>query len=115
MIGLLVGVLATNIYRDRISSLTRGGPGVGFEHLLDRMQLTPDQRTQVDAIFDDAREQLAELRKESEPKFREVRQRTDDRLKSVLTPEQWEQYKQMTDELRRGRPHRGPRRGGNRR
>ena len=110
MIGFIAGALAMNIYRGRPWSFSRANARGGFEQMLDRLNLTSEQRTQVDAIFDDAREQLTGLRKESEPRFREVRTHIDDQLKSILTPEQWEQYRQMTDEFRRNRPHRGPRR-----
>jgi Spy/CpxP family protein refolding chaperone len=80
--------------------------------MLDNLNLTQDQRTQVSGIFDDARKQLSELRKESEPKFREVRKNTDERLQSVLTPDQWAQFQQMTE--RRNRPRGRPRRDGQR-
>src|SRR5438132_1513933 len=107
VVGFIAGALAMNIYRARHWSPRSGGRG-GFEQMLDRLNLTQDQRTQVGEIFEGARNQLAELRKESEPKFREVRKNTDERLQSVLTPEQWEQFQQMTNRGGRafGRPGR---------
>ncbi len=112
VVGFLAGALAMNIYRARHGSTRSGGRG-GFEQMLDRLNLTQDQRAQVGDIFEDARKQLAELRKDSEPKFREVRKNTDERLQSVLTPDQWEQSQQMTN--RRGRPYGRPRREGSER
>jgi len=112
VVGFMAGALAMNIYRGRQRPPRAGGRG-GFEQMLDRLNLTQDQRTQVGVIFDDARKQLAELRRDSEPKFREVRKNTDERLQSVLTPEQWEQFQQMTN--RRGRPYGRPRREGGQR
>lgn len=109
VVGFMAGALAMNIYRARQRPPRVGGRG-GFEQMLDRLNLTQDQRTQVGEIFDDARKQLAELRRGSEPKFREVRKTTDERLQSVLTPEQWEQFQQMTN--RRNRPYGRPRREG---
>lgn len=105
VIGFIAGGLAMNLYRSRQWSPRFGGRGA-FEQMLDRLNLTQDQRTQVSGIFEDARKQLTELRKESEPRFREVRKNTDERLQSVLTPEQWEQFQQMTDRRNRsyGRP-----------
>jgi Spy/CpxP family protein refolding chaperone len=91
-----------NLYRSRQWPL-RGGERGAFGQMLDRLNLTQDQRTQVSGIFEDARKQLTELRKESEPKFREVRKNADERLQSVLTPEQWEQFQQMTDKRNRSR------------
>jgi len=108
----MAGALAMNMYRARQWPPRPGGRG-GFEQMLDRLNLTQDQRTQVGEIFDDARKQLAELRRDSEPKFREVRKNTDERLQSVLTPEQWEQFQQITS--RRNRPYGRPRREGGQR
>src|SRR5258705_2858815 len=102
VVGFLAGALAMNVFRSRQRPPRAGGRG-GFEQMLDRLNLTQDQRTQVDDIFEDARKQLAELRRDSEPKFREVRKNTDERLQSVLTAEQWEQFQQMTE--RRSRPY----------
>ena len=96
VVGFIAGGLAMNLYRSRQWS-QRGGERGAFGQMLDSLNLTQDQRTQVSGIFDDARKQLTELRKESEPKFREVRKNTDERLQSVLTPEQWEQFQQMTE------------------
>jgi len=103
--GFIAGGLAMNLYRSREWSPRSGGRG-SFERVLDKLNLSQEQRTEVTSIFEDARTQLNELRKESEPKFKEVRKNTDDRLKAVLTPEQWEQFQRMTH--RRGRPF-GPR------
>lgn len=109
VVGFVAGGLAMNIYRARQWSPRAGGRG-GFEQMLDKLDLTQDQRTQVNGIFEDARKQLTELRRESEPRFREVRENTDQRLKTVLTPQQWEQFQQITD--RRNRPYGRPRREG---
>ena len=107
VIGFAAGALSIHLYRERPwwSGSGEGQRRSRFEQTLDKLSLTADQRSQVDSIFDDARAQLAEMRKESEPKFRELRKKTDDRLQAVLTPEQWDQFKQMT-ESRHRRPHR---------
>ena len=112
VVGFIAGGLSMNMYRSRQWSPRAGGRG-GFEQMLDKLNLTSDQRTEVSGIFEDARKQLTELRKESEPRFREVRKNTDERLQSVLTPEQWDQFQQMTERRRRSRG--GPRRDGGQR
>lgn len=105
VIGFIAGGLAMNLYRSREWAPGSGGRG-SFEHVLNKLSLSDEQRTEVTVIFEDARKQLNELRKESEPKFREVRKNTDDRLKAVLTTEQWAQFQRLTH--RKGRPF-GPR------
>lgn len=107
VVGFIAGALAMNMYRGREWSPRVGGRG-GFERVIDRLDLTPEQRTQVTEIFEDARRQLAEVRRESEPRFRDIRKNTDERLQAVLTPAQWEQFQEMT--RKRGRPGGRPRR-----
>ena len=106
LLGFVAGLLALNAYRAWARSR---GPGDRFEQLATRLQLNADQRTKVQQIFDDTRQQLQTLRKESEPRVNEIRQQTDQRLQQVLTPEQWQRFQQMRDEMRarRGRPDRG--------
>jgi Spy/CpxP family protein refolding chaperone len=114
-IGFLAGGLAMNIYHNRQASASNPyeGRGGGFERLIKRLDLTQEQDAQVRAIFDDARSQLREVRQQSEPRFLEVRKQADERLKTVLTPGQWEQFQQMKSELKerrsngRGRRDRG--------
>lgn len=104
VIGCIAGALAMNIYSGQQRSsdsprMTRQRLG----QIVDRLNLTPEQETQVKEILDDARERLTEIRKESEPRFRDVRKQTDERLQAVLTPEQWEQFREMTKEGRQRR------------
>lgn len=100
LLGFTAGALAFNAYR--AWSRTRMDPSRrdGFEQMLDRLQLSADQKTQVHQILGETRDQLQALRKESEPRVNEIRQRTDERLQKVLTPEQWKQFQQKRDEMR---------------
>src|ERR1043165_9509746 len=59
-----------------------------FERLATRLQLNADQKTKVQQIFGDTRQQLQNLRKESEPRVNDIRQQTDQKLQQVLTPDQ---------------------------
>ena len=107
-IGFIGGGLAINIYHNTQVGAARGGDGMmgpGFDNMINRLNLTEEQESQVRSIFDDVRSQLREIRKESEPRFREVRKQSDERLKAVLTPEQWEQFQQMKSEFRERRPN----------
>jgi Spy/CpxP family protein refolding chaperone len=104
-IGFIAGGLAVNFYRDYRRPGEFPPMRGGFNRVVERLNLTPEQKTQVSAIFDDARAQLMEIRKESGPKFHEVRKQTDDRLQAVLTPEQWEQFQQIMKEGRHRRRH----------
>jgi Spy/CpxP family protein refolding chaperone len=103
VLGFTAGILALNVYR---SWGLRGG-GNRMDELSERLQLTADQKTKVQEIFNDTREQLRAVRRETEPRMEEIRRQADGRLQTVLTPEQWERFQRLRDE--RGRRGRGRR------
>jgi Spy/CpxP family protein refolding chaperone len=114
LLGAAAGVLAPRAY---YGWLRGGGPPSRqdrFEQMADRLKLSAEQRTEVQQIFGDTREQLEARRRESEPRIREIQQQADERLQRVLTPEQWQQFQQMKNEMRgrRGRGRRGGPGGG---
>jgi Spy/CpxP family protein refolding chaperone len=103
-LGFAAGAFSLNIYRSyRFGQQFRSG------QMLDRLQLTSEQRPQVEKILSDARMQIIDLRRQSEPRMREVREQTDQRLQTVLTPEQWEKFKKMRGEMGGRRFRRGGR------
>jgi Spy/CpxP family protein refolding chaperone len=107
LLGLAAGILAVNVYR----GFARGAnirPEDRFQQLSKRLQLNADQDAKVKQIFGDTREQLRALRKESEPKFNDIRRQADERLQQVLTPDQWKQFQTMRDEWRQRRGRGGP-------
>lgn len=107
LLGFVGGSLTFNVYQKWFRSGMSEHRG-RFDQMLDRLQLSAEQKTQVHQILSDARTQLHELRKQSEPQFEEIRRHTDERLQKVLSPEQWNQFQQER-ENRRGRGRRGPR------
>lgn len=104
-IGFVAGGLAMNFYRDQRGPSQFASTRGGFNRVVERLNLSPEQKTQVEAIFEEARAQLIAIRKESGPKFRDVRKQTDERMRAVLTPEQWEQFQQIMKESRGRRRH----------
>src|SRR4051812_2183423 len=88
VLGFTAGILALNVYR----GWTRGGGGPGnrMDELSERLKLTADQKTKVQEIFNDTREQLRAVREETEPRMDEIRRQADGRFQTVLSPEQWQ-------------------------
>jgi len=105
VLGFTAGILALNVYR----GFARGDGRDRFERMSDRLNLNADQKSKVQQIFSDAREQMGALRRESEPRINEIRLQADERLQQVLTPEQWQQFQKMRSEGRERRGGRGPR------
>ena len=108
VLGFAAGALALRGYHAWARTRAPQSRQQRFEQMIDRLQLTSDQKTQVHQIVDDTRQQLQALRKESEPRFEAIRQQADERMQKVLTPDQWKQFQQERDEMRsherRGKP-----------
>jgi len=100
VLGFTTGILAMNLYRSLARNMT---PRDRFEQVSERLQLNADQKTKVQQIFSDTRDQLRALRKESEPKVADIRRQADEKLQQVLTPEQWKKFQAMKDEMRQRR------------
>src|SRR5687767_2545152 len=108
VLGFAAGALAINAYQKWSRTNRDGDRAARFEAMLDRLQLSNEQKTQVHQILDETRQQLTSLRKESEPRFNAIRQQADERLQKVLSAEQWKQFQQERDSMRgRGRRGRG--------
>jgi Spy/CpxP family protein refolding chaperone len=108
VLGFAAGALALNAYK-RFGRGNVESRQARFEKMLDSLQLSAEQKTQVDQILGDTRQQLQALRKESEPRFADIRRQADERLQKVLTPEQWKQFQQEREKMRgRDRRGRGP-------
>jgi Spy/CpxP family protein refolding chaperone len=104
VLGFTAGILALNVYRGWVRG---GGNRDRMDELSERLKLTADQKTKVQEIFNDTREQLRAVRQETEPRMDEIRRQADGRLQTVLTPDQWQQFQRLRDE--RGRRGRGRR------
>src|SRR5262249_7724477 len=92
-----------NAYHTRHAQSAMTTNDLRFDQMRNRLQLTPEQNVQVEKILGDMRGQLVAVRKESAPKVGEIRRQADEGLRQVLTPEQWEQFQQMKNEMRRRR------------
>jgi len=107
VLGFTAGILALNLYRGLAH---RGEPRDRLEQLSQRLDLNADQKTKVQQIFSDTREQLRALRRESEPRVNDIRAQADQKLQQVLTPDQWQRFQKIRSEARDRRGGgRGPR------
>jgi Spy/CpxP family protein refolding chaperone len=119
LLGFVAGGLAVNLYR-------QGKPGApqakgpqsqhhpGIEAMLKTLNLSDQQKQQVDQILSDTRQRFEEIRRASQPQMEEMKKQTRERLKTVLTEDQWNQFQQQIKEREarqdrtQDRPHRRP-------
>jgi uncharacterized membrane protein len=103
LLGFLAGALTLNVYYGQRASTLREARRDRFEQMMNRLNLSAEQKTQVDQLMSETRQQFMEMRQQSEPRFAEIRKLTNKRLQTILTPEQWQQWQQMTSEMRQRR------------
>lgn len=109
LLGAATGALAPRAYSAWVRE-GRQSQRDRFEQMLDRLQLSGEQKTQVQQTLGEAREEFRAIRRESEPRQDEVRRKADERLRQIMSPEQWQQFQKMVEERggsRRGRRGRG--------
>ena len=95
--------------------------GKGHAALLEELDLSEEQKTQVEAILETQKEKGKELfsehretretRREAGEQMKELREETEGKLKEVLTDEQFARLQELREE-RRGRGKRGGGHGG---
>ena len=100
VLGFAAGILALNLYRGWVRAAGSERAEDRFEQMSVRLQLNAEQKTKMQQVLDDTRQQLRALRRESDPRVTEIRQQTDQRLQQILTPDQWQRFQQMRDEMR---------------
>lgn len=95
--GALAGAAADRALRD-----DRGRGGRGHRSLeaqmVERLDLEPAQREQIEAILERRRAEAAVVWSEVKPRFNKVVARTRDDLSRVLRPEQLEEYDRLMAE-----------------
>lgn len=100
LLGFLAGAMALNAYHVWYGPAANVPKRERFERIFNQLELTEQQRTETQQIFNETREQLQRLREEDEPRVREIRAQADTRLQRVLTPEQWQKFQQFRGEMR---------------
>jgi len=122
LLGFVAGGLAVNLYRQGTPTGSQGNDRPlhrgGIESMLKSLNLTDQQKQEVDQILADTRQRITEIHRASEPQMSEIKRQTRERLKTVLTEDQWNQFQQQIKERearqdrdradRPDRPHRRP-------
>lgn len=112
LLGVVAGVFATHLFVrwERPEPPLRYGGGM--ERMLIKLDLTAEQRMEVEKILQETRDDLVDLRRSFSPEIRKIRLETEQELRKVLTESQWKEFEEMTPR-RRGplrRRHSGPER-----
>lgn len=103
LLGVLLGVAATQLYSRRHPRMM--DPDTRFKYVVEkfnkRLHLSPEQKTQVEAILKTKREKIDALRAESKPKFEAIRQETRQEISKILNPDQIKKFEELDEEMSR--------------
>jgi hypothetical protein len=121
LLGFVAGGLAVNLYRrGTVDQFGPKAPPLGhrgsLEAMLKTLNLNDQQQQQVNQILGDTKQRLMEIHRASEPQMNDIKRQTRERLKTVLTDDQWNQFQQLIKERearqdrsdRPDRPHHRP-------
>ncbi len=92
----------------------RGGRGRhhdGLEHMTEKLNLTPEQKTRVQPVIDQAKPQIENIRREAMEKTKAVMDNAMAQIRPMLTPEQQQKLDDAQKDRRDGREGRGDRKG----
>ena len=122
VLGVVAGSLGAHLFYARSLDRPPGPPpffGAPLGPRLERhLELTPEQAVELRRILDETRREAEAMRRELAPRMRQVMQRSEERIRAILTPEQEQRFEELRRHQRRradrffgGSDHRrGPRR-----
>ena len=113
LIGCLLGASGTWLWEERV----RGNVVINDRYIqhdysvriFDRLQITPEQKTELKKILDDSRREINACRNELQNKMDEIRANTNDRIAAILDKDQKVMFEQLIREAdsRGGGSHHG--------
>lgn len=99
LLGFIAGALVFSAYYIWSGSYRNLSKENKYQQILNQLDLSEQQRVEVEKIMSETREEIQALRKENEPKIKEIRNRTSEKLQKVLTPEQWEKFQRLHEQV----------------
>ena len=100
LLGFAAGALALNAYHVWFGAASQPTKQQRYERIFDQLSLSDTQKSEIQKIVGETREEIQALRKESEPRVKEIRGRADERFQKVFTAEQWLKFQNLRDALR---------------
>ena len=84
------------------------GRGV-VERLSKELSLSPEQRTQLEAILGETGKQYEQIRERTQPEYEQVRQAGRERIRAILTEQQRPKFEELLRQIDAERRQRGER------
>lgn len=108
VIGFIAGAFALNAYYLWFGAAKQPTKQERYEDAFNRLGLNESQKTEIQKVFGETRENIQKMRQESEPRLQEIRSQNDEKLQRILTPEQWQAFQQERDRFRESEKQNAP-------
>lgn len=99
-LGFVAGVLALNVYSTWFGAGAQPTKQQQYQKLFDQLALSEPQKAEIQQIVGDMRNDIQNVKKDNEPKFQQIRNQCDARFQKTMTPEQWEKFQRLREEIR---------------
>ena len=97
--------IATLIFSFALLAAPQSGPRSQIQNMIDKLNVTPDQKVKLDPILDVDAKQVRALRSDSslsdedrQKKTAAMRAETDKKIKPILTADQWTKLQELRAE-----------------
>ena len=101
-LGFVAGGFALNAYNLWVGAAKQPTRQERYQEAFNQLNLDGTQKIEIQKIIAEIRENVQQLRQESEPRMQEIRSRNDARLQGVLTAEQWAKFQTLRESIREG-------------
>jgi Spy/CpxP family protein refolding chaperone len=98
-------ILAALIFSFTLLAAPQSGPRSQIQNMIDKLNVTPDQKAKLDPILDVDAKQVRALRgdatlsdEDRQKKTAAIRADTDTKIKPILTAEQWTKLQELRAE-----------------
>jgi len=115
LLGVAFGAVGVIAGRRVFGAGTRASsnqPQGQLTDLMHQLNLAPDQERRFQQTLTETRERYDQLWHEMEPQFQQIRDKSRDRIRQILTPEQKPQFEEFIRERQKQRVQENSRRGG---
>lgn len=106
VLGALAGTLVTHkIYQHMVEGIMKGEPRTMKEFIVRRLDrelhLDPHQLVQLRAIVEETHAEMRKVRKQFRPQIEEVLVRSQEKIRTLLRPDQLEKYEKIIAERKK--------------
>ncbi len=100
ILGFVAGAFALNAHYLWFGAAKAPTKQEKYEEAFNKLGLNETQKTEVQKIFGETRENIQKIRQETDPRLQEIRNQNDEKLQKVLNAEQWQKFQQEREKIR---------------